>query len=164
MPFARSSARRFAQWRPGPVVSALACGGLALLASGSALGEPGIKLDPAYKSSLGHKVVLITEQQINPDEIELAQGQLVAWISYAPQSVTVVFDREVARNMICHSLVNFALRDGKLKSDPIAPGEFASFCELQPGKYDYRVIHESSSPGEDDGHELKGTLIVGDAG
>ena len=147
----RPISRRFADWRPGPVASALACGGLALLASGAAFGEPRIQLEPAYKSSLGHKVVLITEQEVSPDEIELAQGQLVAWISYAPRPVTVVFDREVARNMICHSLVNFSLRDGKLKSDPIAPGEFASFCELQPGEYEYRVVRAPDSPDEDEG-------------
>ena len=125
--------------------------------TGMALGETRIKLDPAYKSSLGHKVILITENQPNPDEIDLVQGQLVAWISYAPHPVTVVFERDVARNMICHSLVNFALRDGKLKSDPIDPGEFASFCELQPGKYEYRVVQA----GEGEGRVLKGALIVG---
>ena len=142
---------------------ALFCGVLVILATGVALGEPQIRLDPAYKSSLGHKVILITEKEINPDEIELVQGQLVAWISYAPWPVTVVFDREVARNMICHSLVNFALRDGKLKSEPIDPGEFASFCELQPGRYEYRVIHAANSPGEENGRELQGELIVGPA-
>ena len=161
-------ARRSDEWvprrpEPGPVAIALFCGFLVILAAGVALGEPRIQLDPAYKSSLGHKVILITEKEINPGEIELVQGQLVAWISYAPRPVTVVFDREVARNMICHSLVNFALRDGKLKSDPIDPGEFASFCELQPGKYEYRVIHASNSQGEGQGRVLKGELIVGPA-
>ena len=56
-----------------------------------------------------------------------------AVVPYADSRV-VVFDREVARHMVCHSLVNFALRDGELRSDPIDPGEFASFCELKPGK------------------------------
>ena len=142
---------------------ALFYGVLIVLAAGVALGEPQIRLDPAYKSSLGHKVILITEKELNPDEIELVQGQLVAWISYAPWPVMVVFDRDVARNMICHSLVNFALRDGKLKSEPIDPGEFASFCELQPGRYEYRVIHAGNSPGEEKGRELQGELVVGPA-
>ena len=134
---------------------------LGLPVAGPALADPPIRLDPAYKSSLGHKLVLITDQEINPDEVKLVRGQLVAWISYAPQPVTVVFDREVARNMICHSLVNFALRDGKLKSDPIDPGEFASFCELQPGEYEYRVVYAADSPGEGDAREAKGKLVVG---
>lgn len=88
------------------------------------------------------------------------QGQLVAWISYAPDPVTIVFDREVAESMICHSLVNFALQDGKLKSNPMEPGEFASFCELKPGKYKYRVIQVHDAAGEQKRRVLKGELKV----
>lgn len=145
----------------GPGASALLAVVLLVAMAGAAEAEPKVELDPSYKSSLGHKVVLITAKEINPEETELVQGQLVAWISYAPQPVTVVFDREVARNMICHSLVNFALRDGELKSEPIKPGEFASFCELQPGKYEYRVVQEPKSPDENKPSALEGQLVVG---
>ena len=120
-------------------------------------------LDPSFKATGDHRVVLIMPGDLDPDKLELKQGQLVVWISYARNPSIVVFDREVARDMICHSLVNFALRDGKLKSDPIDPGEFASFCELQPGRYEYRVIHAANSPGEENGRELQGELIVGPA-
>jgi len=103
-------------------------------------------LDPSFKATGDHRVVLIMPDDLDPDKLELKQGQLVVWISYARNPSIVVFDREVARDMICHSLVNFSLRDGALRSDPIEPGEFASFCELKPGTYEYRVTQVPSSP------------------
>lgn len=96
-------------------------------------------LDPSFETTGEHRVVLIMEDGIDPTTLELEQGQLVVWISYSHRPSVVVFDREVARHMVCHSLVNFSLRDGELRSEPIDPGEFASFCELKPGKYEYRV-------------------------
>ena len=82
-----------------------------------------------------HKVVLITDNGLNPRLVTLDEGQLVAWISYSAVPSTVVFEREVARSMICHSLVNFSIKDDELRSAPINAGEFASFCQLKPGRY-----------------------------
>jgi hypothetical protein len=82
-------------------------------------------LSPEYKLT-SHKVVLITDNAINPRLVTLDEGQLVAWISYSPVPSVVVFEREVARNMICHSLVNFSIVDDELRSAPINAGEFAS--------------------------------------
>ena len=87
-----------------------------------------------------HKVVLITDNAVNPRLVTLDEGQLVAWISYSPVPSTVVFEREVARSMICHSLVNFSIQDDELRSAPINAGEFASFCQLKPGRYRYKVV------------------------
>src|SRR3990172_1624245 len=70
-------------------------------------------LDPDYRMT-SHKVVLITDDALNPRLVTLDAGQLVAWISYSPAPSTVVFEREVARNMICHSLVNFTIKDDEL--------------------------------------------------
>ena len=83
-----------------------------------------------------HRVVLITDDSLNPDVVALDEGQLVAWISYSGAESVVVFAREVARDMRCHSLVNFSFADDELRSAPIGAGEFASFCELRPGRYD----------------------------
>ena len=96
-------------------------------------------LDPDYRMT-SHKVVLITDDALNPRLVTLDSGQLVAWISYSPMPSTVVFEREVARNMICHSLVNFSIEDDELRSAPIHAGEFASFCQLKPGRYRYKVV------------------------
>ncbi len=65
-------------------------------------------LDPSYRMT-NHKVVLITNQALNPRLVTLDEGQLVAWISYSPVPGRIVFEREVARSMICHSLVNFSI-------------------------------------------------------
>ena len=87
-------------------------------------------LSPDYRQT-SHKVVLITDDSLSPRSVNLKEGQLVAWISYSGNPATIVFEREVARDMICHSLVNFSIVEDELKSAPIHPGEFASFCEGQ---------------------------------
>jgi hypothetical protein len=64
--------------------------------------------------------------------------------------------------MICHSLVNFTIQDDELRSAPIHLGEFASFCQLKPGRYRYKVVRPN--PGESAGaaaRRLEGEIIVG---
>jgi hypothetical protein len=118
-------------------------------------------LSPEYKLT-SHKVVLITDNAINPRLVTLDEGQLVAWISYSPVPSVVVFEREVARNMICHSLVNFSIKDDELRSAPINAGEFASFCQLKPGRYKYTVVRpDRGGSGTDAQRRLEGEIIVG---
>jgi plastocyanin len=121
------------------------------------------KLDPSYQMNT-HKVVLITADSLNPATVNLDSGQLIAWISYSPSKSTVVFERSVARSMICHSRVNFSFEDGELRSTPINAGEFASFCELKPGSYRYKVVRSkvSDQPGADASRMLEGEIIVGE--
>jgi len=107
-------------------------------------------LDPSYRME-SHKVVLITDQALRPNRVFLDKGQLVAWVSYAPQPSVIVFEREVARDMICHSLVNFTIQEDELRSSPIHAGEFASFCQLKPGRYRYKVVRP------DPGHSAAGS-------
>jgi hypothetical protein len=119
------------------------------------------QLSPDY-SMTSHKVVLITDNGLNPRLATLDEGQLVAWISYSPAPSTVVFEREVARSMICHSLVNFSIKEDELRSAPIHAGEFASFCQLKPGRYKYKIVREGVKPtGLDAANRLEGEIIVG---
>ena len=121
-------------------------------------------LSPDYKMS-SHKVVLITNQSLNPRLATIDEGQLVAWISYSPAPSTVVFEREVARSMICHSLVNFSIKDDELRSAPIHAGEFASFCQLKPGRYRYKVVRPDGAEHMPDARKrLEGEIIVGNPG
>jgi len=121
------------------------------------------QLDPDYQMNT-HKVVLITADSLNPATVNLDPGQLIAWISYSPSKSTVVFERSVARSMICHSRVNFSFEEGELRSAPIHAGEFASFCQLKPGSYRYKVVRSNASdqPGADAGRMLEGEIIVGE--
>jgi hypothetical protein len=119
-------------------------------------------LNPDYRRT-SHKVVLITDDALSPRLVTLEEGQLVAWISYSKAPSTIVFEREVARSMICHSLVNFSIEDDELKSAEIHPGEFASFCQLKPGRYRYKVVRRNPKAG---GHDtglqrIDGVIIVG---
>ena len=122
-------------------------------------------LDPSYRMN-SHKVVLITDQALSPRLVTLDEGQLVAWISYSAVPATVVFEREVAKAMICHSLVNFSIKEDELRSQPIHAGEFASFCELKPGRYRYKVKRPrpTGQSAVSARTELQGEIIVGDAG
>ena len=121
------------------------------------------KLDPSYQMNT-HKVVLITADSLNPATVNLDPGQLIAWISYSPSKSTVVFERSVAKSMICHSRVNFSFEEGELRSTPINAGEFASFCQLKPGSYRYKVMRSNASdqPRADASRMLEGEIIVGE--
>jgi len=119
------------------------------------------RLEPGHQSST-HKVVLITADALIPATIQLVAGQLIAWISYSPSEATIVFERSVAASMVCHSRVNFAFRDGELRSTPIEAGEFASFCELKPGRYRYRIerTDPSGASGANAAGMLEGEIVV----
>ena len=117
-------------------------------------------LDPSYRME-SHKVVLITDQELRPKRVALDKGQLVAWVSYAPQPSIIVFEREVARDMICHSLVNFSIKEDELRSAPIHAGEFASFCQLKPGRYRYKVVRpDPGTSGGGSRARIEGEIIV----
>lgn len=118
------------------------------------------QLDPSYRMQ-SHKVVLITDHALNPRLVDLDAGQLVAWISYSGWPSVVVFERETAKNMICHSLVNFQIRDDEIRSQPIHAGEFASFCQLTPGRYTYKVIRKDNpATGDAPSRALEGEILV----
>ncbi|MCG8588440.1 MAG: hypothetical protein MJE66_04045 [Proteobacteria bacterium] len=119
-------------------------------------------LDPSYRQT-SHKVVLITDNALNPKLVTLDEGQLVAWISYSAAPSAIVFEREVARSMICHSLVNFSIKDDELRSADINAGEFASFCQLKPGKYRYKIVRTDQKLGGAGGaaRKLDGWIVVG---
>jgi hypothetical protein len=167
---ARLRSRRRPGWALGAMVALLA----ALVAAPAGFADdtrptelpydkPGIpSLDPSYRLA-SHKVVLITDQALSPRLVTLDEGQLVAWISYSKAPSEIVFEREVARNMICHSLVNFTIKEDELRSAPIHPGEFASFCELKPGRYRYKVIRtDPKAAGATAARaRLEGEIIVG---
>jgi hypothetical protein len=117
-------------------------------------------LDPSYRME-SHKVVLITDQALRPKRVFLDKGQLVAWVSYAPQPSVIVFEREVARDMICHSLVNFTIKEDELRSAPIHAGEFASFCQLKPGRYRYKVVRpDPGTSGAGSRARIEGEIVV----
>jgi hypothetical protein len=107
--------------------------------------------------------VIITDESLQPRSVHLEKGQLVAWISYARAASSVVFEREVARSMICHSLVNFSIQEDELRSAEIHTGEFASFCELKPGRYRYKVVRKDHQAAGAGGarKRLEGEIIVG---
>jgi hypothetical protein len=151
--------------------------GLSLAVASAQEGEPGKEgrpaelpyetpgglplLNPDYRMT-SHKVVLITDEALNPRRVDLEKGQLVAWISYSGHPATIVFERETAKSMICHSLVNFSIKDDELKSAPIHAGEFASFCELKPGRYKYRIVRPNPLESAlDAARRLEGEIIVG---
>jgi hypothetical protein len=119
------------------------------------------ELNSNYKMT-NHKVVVIENHALKPRLATLEEGQLVAWISYSSVPSEVVFEREVARAMVCHSLVNFSIKDDELRSAPIHAGEFASFCQLKPGRYRYKIVRQMpTDSGSDAARRIDGEIIVG---
>jgi hypothetical protein len=86
--------------------------------------------------------VLLTDDRLSPRRVLVRQGETVRWRSMARQASRIVFESEVARSMVCHSLVNFALDGDRLRSAPLHTGDSASFCRLAPGTYRYRVVRD----------------------
>lgn len=121
------------------------------------------QLDPTYRAG-NHQVVLITDQALSPRLVQLEGDQVVAWLSYSSQPSAVVFEREVAKNMTCRHLVNFKLQEDELRSGLMHAGDFASFCELKPGRYKYKVYRPD--PGTNvrsAARFLEGEIIVKEA-
>ena len=117
-------------------------------------------LNPKYNIN-DHKLVRIHDYDLQPRQVHLKEGELVAWLGYTPVPSVVIFEREVARKMVCHSLVNFSIKDDELRSAPIHPGEFASFCELEPGHYRYKVVRTTPlEGGSGAARRLEGEIIV----
>lgn len=108
------------------------------------------------------KRVLITNQGLQPSRVTLQPGERIVWESYSGTATSIVFEREVAASMICHSLVNFVLHEDELRSAEIHTGEKASFCELKPGQYRYRAVRANPRDGALAGAaaRLDGWIIV----
>ena len=111
------------------------------------------------------KRVLITNQGLHPSRVTLNAGERIVWESYAGAATSIVFEREVAASMICHSLVNFSLHEDELRSSEIHTGEKASFCELKPGQYRYRAVRTNPRDGARSGaaSRIEGWIVVNGA-
>ena len=106
------------------------------------------------------EVVMVTDNRLSPRRVKIRQGESVAWVSYARGLTRITFEREVAASMICHSLVNFHLEEDELRSGLLQTGDVASFCELSPGRYRYRVISHSPENGRQLSSRLEGLIEV----
>jgi hypothetical protein len=107
------------------------------------------------------KVVLIADEALSPRLVQLTEGEHVAWLSYSKIPSQIVFDRDTAKSMICHSLVNFTIKDAEIVSGDIHAGEFASFCELKPGRYKYMVRRPNTGSNAASARgRLEGEIIV----
>jgi hypothetical protein len=111
------------------------------------------------------KRVLITNEALHPSRVTLEPGERIEWLSYASAATSIVFEREVAGSMICHSLVNFAIQEDELRSAEIHTGEKASFCELKPGQYRYRAVRTNPLTGSNVGaaKRIEGWIVVNES-
>lgn len=89
--------------------------------------------------------VLMTDDRLSPRRVIVKPGETIRWRSFARDASRIVFEREVARSMVCHSLVNFELEGDTLRSAPLQTGDTSSFCRLSAGTYRYRVERNGPS-------------------
>lgn len=111
------------------------------------------------------RTVLLTDDRLSPVRLVLGPGERVVWSSLAREPSRIVFEREVAAAMICHGLVNFQIVNDELRSAPMRTGDVASFCELAPGTYRYRVVRDglagrNSTKGHQLSDRLEGFIVV----
>ncbi|MGH0037537.1 MAG: hypothetical protein ACQGVK_21115 [Myxococcota bacterium] len=108
-----------------------------------------------------HEVV-IEDQALSPRTVVLWQGEEINWLSLSRSPSTIVFEREVARSLVCHSLVNFHLEEDELRSADLHVGDRAGFCELAPGRYRYRVVRRGhgEAQGLAGARRLDGWIVV----
>ncbi|UCE85929.1 MAG: hypothetical protein JSU66_16645 [Deltaproteobacteria bacterium] len=104
--------------------------------------------------------VLVTDDRLSPRRITIGEGETVTWISYARGLTRITFEREVAASMVCHSLVNFHLAEDELRSGLLRTGDAASFCELAPGLYRYRVVPHAPEGAHQLSSRLEGVIEV----
>jgi len=96
-------------------------------------------------------IVGVTSTRLVPPVLEMRSDQAVAWLGYGAAAFVVSFEDEIAREMHCTKPVSFRLEGNRLEA-AIGSGEFASFCRLDPGEYEYEVC---SGP-----RRLAGKLVV----
>lgn len=91
--------------------------------------------------------IVINDHSLIPREIVLDYGERFGWESQSRAASRIVFEREVARTLFCRSLVNFSIADDELRSSELQVNDVANFCQLEPGRYPYRVIRSDPSTG-----------------
>ncbi len=109
-----------------------------------------------------HRRIVIEDHHLTPKEIILDYGEPFGWLSHSRAASRIVFEREVARSMMCRSLVNFSIKEDELKSSEMQVNDVANFCQLEPGRYPYRIIRTDPSSGAS--RRLEGAVIVLPAG
>ena len=116
-------------------------------------------LAPDYRRT-NQEVVTILDNRLSPRVVSLRSDQRVAWVSYARVASVIVFEREVAKSIVCRRAVNFSLKEDELRSEPVHAGEFVSFCDFKPGRYRYKVVRELGEQGRSVPTRLDGQIIV----
>jgi hypothetical protein len=116
---------------------------------------PTLQAEPLRSS---HRRIIIRDHSLEPREIRLKQGEPFAWVSLSRAASRIIFERESARGMICHSLVNFSIEEDELKSSELQLTDVANFCDLEPGRYRYHVNRADISSGAS--RRLDGVVVV----
>ena len=121
-------------------------------------------LHPSYGRTTGAEI-LLTDSRLSPRRVVVQEGETVVWRSLARQASRIVFEREVARSMICQSVVNFEIEGDTLRSGLLHTGDRSSFCQLAPGRYRYRIVRNGpderpTAGGVQLSSRLEGVLVV----
>ena len=107
-----------------------------------------------------HHPIYLDQGKLFPATATVSSNDVVAWANYGDRYATIVFDGDVAKNLLCTRPSNFRLVNGKLESAPIRGHEFASVCSFKPGTYHYTVRLFDIAPNPAKDADLRGTLVV----
>ena len=138
---------------------ALACPARLALAILVAAVVPAVAEDSDHEDH-AHHFVRITEGKLTPRVTTMRPGEAVAWANYSPKTAVIAFDREVGKRIVCDAPGSFRLTEQRLESAALRPRQFASLCQLTPGRYAYVVELRDAARGTPPSEGLEGTIVV----
>jgi hypothetical protein len=130
-----------------------------LLAVWPAAAQEEVEADHA---ALAHRFVKIRSGSLHPQELFVGTANALGWLNYSGRLARVVFPGEAAKKLHCTAPGGFRLADGRLESREIGANQFASLCQLEPGRYEYEVELRSGA-GQTGGRVpvvRRGTIVV----
>jgi plastocyanin len=130
---------------------------------------------PEAHASHATVTVTLDSNDIRPSSTRMSHGDVLSFVNYSTQPIEVTFiePADLEKKIRC-GLVHgketkpaapwavFTWKDGKLVGQ-VPPGQFASVCSLEPGRYAFTAIPIGRDPrGPDRGSVLpkKGTIDV----
>ena len=107
-----------------------------------------------------HTSIRIASSGLRPDRATLPADNAVVFLNYSGRIAQISFPESVAKNITCKARSSFELANGRLTAPYVRQGSFASFCNLAPGDYEYRVELKRSAGELENYAVLDGVIVV----
>jgi hypothetical protein len=107
-----------------------------------------------------HHFVRISDGKLTPRELHMQGDEAVAWANYSTKNAVISFERDVGKHIVCTERSSFHLTETRLESRELRAKQFASMCQLAPGRYAYIVELRGPTRGVIPSKGLNGEIVV----